>query len=347
MVLKALWLVILLGIVPLIIGLPWIKTINPKHKYAFAYSTGFFMVLALFQTVSVPVIIFQGSFTTIVIAYSITLLLCVCFSIWQTCKNDLLVKLTIRKIHWSEWFYLAGFVFVLGVQIVRAFTYDITYMSYDDATYSVYASDAYVGNGVLSIDAYTGTRTILTTKRTLSSWNILPSFIAIASGVSVVVITHTVQYIQLIILAYSTYWFLAGEIISKRDNQLIFMLIIALLYWFGYHSHYSLTFRLLGPNYQGKAVLAVSFTPLIMAVLLKQMEKAYSLRTGLYIFVLSLGGVALTLWSTGTIFILVFVPLLLSLFRKERRWKHMLYAVWGCIIPALVFGYFLINKYAV
>ena len=345
MIQKVIWLVVLMGAVPLILGLPWVKVVNPKHKYTFAYSSGFFIALALFQVVSFPVIMSLGQFSIIVIVYSFALAFSCGFSLWYSWKNCLAEKLIVQKLHWTEWIYLVGFLFILGVQIVRAFTYDITYMSYDDATYTVYASDAYKGNGILNINAYTGVGTTLIAKYTLASWNVYPAYYASISGVSVATIAHTAQYVQLIILAYASCWFMAGEVMKDRDNQLIFMVIIALFYWFGYHSHYSLTFRLLGPNYQGKAVLAVSLTPLILTVLMIKMEDAYSIKTGIYLFVLSVAGVALTLWATGTILVIVIGPLFLSLFRRDRKWKQLFYVLWSCIIPVLALGFFLVNKF--
>lgn len=347
MILQVIWLVVLMGAIPLILGIPWIKVFHPKHTYAFAYSTGFFIALALFQAVCFPVIVSAGAFSTIVTIYSISLIIACGFSIWYSRKQRLAERFSVSRFRWAEWIYLMAFLVILGIQIIRAFTYDITYMSYDDATYTVIAADAYNGNGVLNITNSTGIAGRLNTKYALAPWNVYAAYFAMVSGCSVPMIAHTVQYIQLIILAYAAYWFVAGEIMKSRENQLIFMLIISLFYWFGYHSHYSLTFRLLGPNYQGKAVLAVSLTPLILAVLIKKLDEAYSPGTAVYLFILSIAGIALTLWGTGTVFVIVLIPLVLSLFRKERNWKHLLYAPWACIVPALAVCFYLLNRYAV
>lgn len=347
MILQVIWLVVLMGAIPLILGIPWIKVFHPKHPYAFAYSTGFFIALALFQAVCFPVIMTAGSFSIIVTTYSIALIIVCGFSIWYSRKQRLTKMFSVSRIHWAEWIYLMAFLVIVGIQIIRAFTYDITYMSYDDATYTVIAADAYEGNGVLNITNNTGVAGNLNTKYALAPWNIYAAYFATISGFSVTTIAHTVQYVQLIILAYATYWFVAGEILNRRENQLIFMLIISLFFWFGYHSHYSLTFRLLGPNYQGKAVLAVSLTPLILAVLIKKLDEAYSPGTAVYLFILSIAGLALTLWGTGTVFVIVLVPLVFSLLRKERNWKHLLYMPWACIVPVLAFCYFLLNRYTI
>lgn len=348
------WLVLFMGIVPLLLGLPWVDVIRPKHKYAFSYSTGFFMVLTLYELVGVPISLNHGKLSTIVLLYSVLLMNACGISIWVMWKKRMIhgmntIKMVekTKSFHWTEWIYMVAFFVILGLQLYRGLTYDLSYMSYDDATYTPLSTDALLEHGLLTVDPHTGEGTVLITKLALSMWHLFPAYISALSDFSVTTIEHTVQYIQLIILAYATYWFVAGEVIKRRDNQLIFMVVIALFYWFGYHSHYSLTFRLLGPNYQGKAVLAVSLTPLVLTVLIKELEKEYSRTTGIYLLLLSVAGLSLTLWGAGTIVVIVLVPLLLSIFRKDRVWKHLLYAPWSLLMPALGFGYYLINNMAV
>ena len=346
-----------MGIVPMILGLPWVEVIKPKHKYAFAYSTGFFVGLALYEIVGLPVALGYGKFSTIVWIYSILLIFACGISLWFLLKHHLVTASTkvsplcviqkIKSMHWAEWVYLIAFMAVLSLQLVRGVTYDLTFMSYDDARYIVASSDAATSNTLLTIANATGEGGTLSLHYAFPAWNYYPAYLSTVSGVSITTIAHTFQYIQMILIAYTTYWFLAGEIIKKRDNQLIFMLIIAFFYWFGYHSHYSLTFRLLGPNYQGKAVLAVSLTPLILTIMIKKLEESYNKYVGVYLSLLSVAGLCLTLWSSGTMIVIILIPLLLSIFRRERVWKHILYVPWSLMIPIICTGYYLFYSYAV
>ncbi len=347
MILKGLWIAGLMWIIPLILGFPWIKILKPRHQYAFSYCSGFFIELALFQLVSVPIILLYGNFKTIVFLFSFVLVLACSLSVIYTIRKKILNRIRIGTLRWTEWIYLVAFVLFLAIQVSRGITNDITYMSYDDSAYTVIAADAFADNGVVNINYYTGVAKVVDARYSLASWNVYPAYFAFLSGLSVPTITHTVQYIQLIILAYTVCWYMAGEIITKRDNQMIFMVVIALFYWFGYHSHYSLTFRLLGPNYQGKAVLAVSLTPLILTVLIKKMDEDYMIGVGAFLLFLSIAGLSLTLWATGTIFVIVLIPLILSLFRRSRRWRHLLYAPWTCFVPSLAVVFYLLTQYAV
>lgn len=344
---RIVWMTVIIGIAPFLLGLPWVNVINPRHKISFSYVSGFFMELALYQFICLPFIMLYGQFSSIASVFLICLIICCCLSIWYIRKKGMTEKIAFVRFTWTEYIYIFAFLVFVGLQIIRGFSYDITYMSYDDATYTGIAADAAAGNGVINIDEKTGISTNVILKYSLSSWLIFPSVLAYVSDISVVTIVHTIQYVQLIVLAYAVYWYVAGECIYKRENQLIFMVIISLFYWFGYHSHYSLTFRLLGPNYQGKAVLAVSLTPLILSVLNYSMKRQYTIRIGVYLLLLSIAGVSLTYWATGTLLVVILIPLMLSLFRKERKWEHLLYAIWGCMVPSLAIGYYLLYKYAI
>ena len=58
--------------------------------------------------------------------------------------------------------------------------------------------------------------------------------------------------VQIILIAYATYVLLAKRLFRQRDNRLIFMVLIEVLYIYGFYSNYSATFRLLGAPWKGK-----------------------------------------------------------------------------------------------
>lgn len=341
-------LVLVLGVVPVVIGLPWTKVLKTKYTVAFAYCIGFFEELALFHIVVLPATFLYLSLSFVTVLYTVLLIIICLASLIFIYRNKLNKKTNIffkDHFNWLEWILLIAFFATIGLQIVRGFTYDITYMSYDDAVYTVEAVDAMDIDGIGVVNSFTGVGGIVPNmKRGIQTSLVFPSYLSIISDVSVTIMEHTIQYVQMIVLSYAANLFLAGELFKKRENVLIFMLIISVFYIFGYHSHYSLTFRLLGPNYQGKAILAVSLTPVILTLLLKMLNEPYRWKAGVLLFILSLSAVSLTLWGIGTIAVIVTMPVFLSLFRKESTWKHLLYVVWGCIGPACFFAYYMINK---
>ena len=342
------WLLLLLGFVPLIIGLPWARKLDNRLSYALAYSVGFFIQLALFQAAITPVLFLYGKLIHVVLIYSVFLLGVCTWSIWTIQKEHLIPKrISIKRLSGFEIIYLCAFLVVFGIQIYNGFRYDLTYMSLDDETYTVIAEQALEGQGLGNIDSATGQATMLNLKYGLPGWLYYPAFVAFFCKLSVTTVAHTVQYIQLILLAYAVYWYLSGLLFDDRQNRLIFLLFLALFYWFGYHSHYSLTFRLLGPNYQGKAVAAVSLTPLVFALLIKKLDEPFQWRFFWLLFLLGAAACGLSFWGAGTFLVILTLPILISLFFKSRNFKHLLYIVSGSAVPAVFATLFFVSQYAV
>lgn len=342
------WLFLLLGMLPLILGLPWSKVLEGRISYTLSYGIGFFLQLVLFQLAVTPMVFLRGSFVGVVRIFAILLLAaCVC-SLYFIKKNRLsLLPLKIGRLSVFEILYLCAFLAVLSLQVCRGFTYDLTYMSLDDATYTVMAQQALAGQGLGIVDPATGEATVLNLKYGLPAWLYYPALLSYCSGFSVAAVAHTLQYVQLILLAYTVYWYLSGLLFDDRQNRLIFMLLIALFYWYGYHSHYSLTFRLLGPNYQGKAVVAVSLTPLVFALLIRKLKEPFSRPFFWLLLFLGAAACSLSFWGAGTFLVILALPILISLLIKGRDSRHLLYVVSGSAVPALTAALFFVSKYAV
>lgn len=335
--LKLIMIILLLGAVPLILGVPWAKASKVRYTVAFAYGFGYFLELALFHILAFLFACFHLRFHILTIVYSVVLVgVCAISAIRIRKQRPLIPRERIKtweKPHWHEWILLTVFIAAVTVQIYHGFASDLTYMAADDAVYVTMANDALTADYMATVDPYTGAAAGINMTRAFQTSLYFPAYLTALSGISVAVMEHTVQYIQLIILAYTVYIYLAGELFEKRENRLAFLAFVAVFYIFGFHSIYSLSFRLLGPNYQGKAILAVSVTPLVFAILLHILKEPYSMRNGLVLFIPSLAAISLTLWGTGTMAVIVTVPVLLSLICRKRNWKHLWYILWGVTAP--------------
>lgn len=337
--LKLIILFLILVAAPLILGMPWAKSIKARYTVACAYGTGFFMELALFHAAAFLFAILYGRFSLLAIVFSVLLGIACLISLYFLYKSNALKPWkTIRsweKPKWHEWILLVVFFAMFCIQVRHGLVSDLTVMAADDSYYIAFANDTIRTDLMGLTDPYTGVATALNMQRVIQTSLLFPSYLALLSGIPVATIAHTVQYIQLLFLAYSIYIFLSGELFDKRENRLAFLAFVSIFYIFGFHSIYSLSFRLLGPNYQGKAILAVSLTPLILAILIHILKEPYRNRYGVMLLFLSTAAVSLTLWGTGTILVIVTIPVLLSLIRKKRDWRHLLYIPWSMVIPAV------------
>ncbi len=327
----------MLGAGPLILGMPWTKAFKVKYPIPFAFGIGYFLELALFHITAFPFAYFHHRFRVFAIVYSILLGIAFLISVFYTHQNRLfMLREKIKswpRLQWHEWVLLVMFIVSLGVQIYYGFVSDLTYMAADDSAYTAMANDVLVTDYMATTDPYTGVAMVLDMQRAVQTSLYYPAYLTAITGISVAAIEHTAQYIQFLFLAYMIYIFLSGELFDKRDNRLAFLAFVSVFYIFGYHSLYSLTFRLLGPNYQGKAVLAVSLTPLTFGILIHILKEKYNWRYGMLLCILSTAAISLTMWSTGTLLVIITIPVVLSLFRKQRNWKYLWYVPWGVIIP--------------
>lgn len=335
-------------IVPIICGIPWASIMKSKKPVVAAYGIGFFSEMALFHIVTFVGSVMYTPFHVISVIFNIGLVIITTLSLYYSHHHKLFnynnKSRDILKLSIYECALIVLFLVSFSIQIVRGFTYDLTYMSYDDAMYVAYASDALQSDYIGIIDSATGGSTGFYLQRAIQSSLVFPAYLSILSGIQITTIVHTIQYIQYVVLAYTIYYYMAEELFSKRENKFLFISLISVFYIFGYHSHYSLTFRLLGPNYQGKAVLAVSLTPLVFIFLFKKLSEKYDWKSGMLLFIYSISAVSLTLWGIGTMIAIITIPITLSLLRRDRQWQHLLYLLWGLITPFGFAVYYLLNR---
>lgn len=335
--------IIFLLLFPLLIGSLW----NIKiHKTIGArvidmYMRGYYTMLAIFQLLCVPMCFAKTEFHILVIVYTIILGVLSAWAAVRIYRQKSVHKavpglrhITMPKYSKVEWFYLALFAVFMMWQLYYAIFYGTTYKSYDDATYLAYANAAIYDDHMYLTHVITGAADNLDFQRSLQSSIIFISYLSKVTSINVPAMAHMVMTVQLILMSYATYYLMAEVLFKKKDNQLIFMVLVAVLYIFGYYSPFSMTFRLLGPIWQGKAILQVVLTPYLFVYIPEIFRERYSHEKGLLLMVLSIAASALSLSGTGTIVIIIaIVGLLLTII--SRLWKNLLYLLWGSVAPAI------------
>ena len=319
---------------PFCMGLPWVKAGGAKGvvaKVCFACVAGYFMRLTLFHAVALPMTILGVRFSTMANVFTVLLVGACLVSAWLG-RDAFRNRRKQPKFTVFEGVYLLAFVALLGVQLFLTITMDPTTKTYDDASYTVYSSDALATDYMFITDPKTGLFDQLDF-RVLQSALLFPAYISRMTGMPVPLVERTFSYALNLLLAYGCYIYMAEDLYREREDRLIFLILLSAVYIFGYHSGYSMTFRLLGPNSQGKAILAVTVVPLLFVVLRKWLDRPYQWKHGLFLFFLSDSACALSLMGAGYVIAIVAVLTVLSLFRKQRQWKHLLYAVWAGVMP--------------
>jgi len=334
-------LIFCLVVAPLCLGLPWTKIVKNK---AFIFPIGFFIELALYQLLAFPMAFFDMSLKTLTWTF-VLLLIVACLVSIKFGKDE--IKLQKPRINGLEWVYLVVAILLISFQIWKAISMDRTYMSYDDSWYVTWASDALNTGRLFRTNYATGIADRFDIHRAMQSSLIFPASLSYLSGLSLTIVEHTILQVYYTILAYCVYWAMANVLFKDTDNKLIFVILLAVFYIFGHYSHYSTTFRLLGPNYQGKAVLAVSLTPLVFSLLFDSIMEEFNKYNCLLYCLLSIAATSCTLIGTVTIVLNVSIPIVLSLIRPQRQFKYLLYIVSASVMPAFYALIYLIDRFLI
>ena len=339
---------------PVILGLPWaVRNISANRLLIVLYSfvMGFFEMLALFEIVFFPAAIFDMTLRHASIIYSLVLLTVVFFSFVYIRKKNYsystVFSFKTGRPDKYELLYIGLFLILLLIQLYFAIFYSRTYMA--DDGYVVFSSAALATNHINLTHSYTGLYQIHNYNwlyRVIQTFNYYPAYLSLISGLHPAVITHTVFYATVVLLAYSTYYIIACSMFQTTEAHFMFLCITATIYIFGYHSHYSLTFRLLGPNNEGKAILAVVLAPFIMTIMQKTVTDGYRTFYGLQFLVLSIAACSLTMGGIYTAAALLGATVLFSAF-SNRTFKTCLYLLWGGLVPILFAGMYLLERFII
>lgn len=345
-VIRILLLTVFLFIAPIILGTPWTTLLPKKNRYRLCacFPIGVFVELAFFQLLEVPIAFLHLPFTLLCWVFGATVFVICAYSVFRF-KSERPFLFKLPRLNGWEVFYLAVFLGLLGWQMYNGFSRDTTYWSYDDSAYVTYAADTIRYNAIQTIDPYTGIAMAFNRARALQGWLYYPAFLSLISSVPVTVMERTILETYDILLAYLIYAYMASVLFSRKEEGLIFLIFLSLLHVFGWYSQYSMTFRLLGPNYQGKAVLAVSFFPLLFTLLIQVLGRSYSIRCGILLLLLSVAASSFTMFGAATVILNTTLVVGLSLFRRRTRWNHLLYIPWSICLPVFYLGVYFLGRF--
>ncbi len=364
-ILGALLLLLHFTLVPLAVGrLITYPVKNPLHRQpAAVYVLGLFAsfgvffilygILVWFQywnTFDVP---FTGCFTALVWSYSVVIAILVILWLWldRAAIRGIFSYIRQRLSGWQRDIKVDVFVLVYGiifaavllVQLYFAYGYEVNEWSYDDYDYVVNSQDM-ISSDTLSYVSYgTGEMPNNQEKRVVVSWPAYISYLAKISGFEVTTVAHTIMPPLFLLVAYLVYFYLSGLIFTKLDNRLIFMILLAVGFAFGLHSHYSVSFRLLCTIWQGKAILSAILVPFMITHLAFLYSDKVDRGNLLPLVSIAIGSCSLTTMSM-LLFPMTVILMWLVMSIYHRRLYEVSYLIACLAGPVLALGfYFLIT----
>lgn len=243
----------------------------------FAWISGQILLWAVFQLVCVPMVLKEMSFLSVVSLFlRLTVLLafcgCVCYLfklrkkavtfavISGESKSALSVKLL-----WVV------FAVLLLVQLVLAVV--LAYEEGDDAYYVALSTITIDSNEMYMKLPYTIGWTGLDARHGLAPFPIWVAYLAELASIPAVTMAQVILPVGLIVMTYGIYYLIGDLLFEKKRNLLpMFMIVIAVIVFFGGYSTYSAENFLLVRTAQGKAVIANIILPFMVYLFLRMLN---------------------------------------------------------------------------
>ena len=345
-------LILVLGIIPLCVGMIPVNLIERQHRsLGVTYIAGILTTLAVFQVITVPIVILnERGFRVIVPLFSIlTIVLGMVgvFMTWRTGKKEPfsgdgeILPFTRFFQKKEEEGLLWLFVLVLiGFQMFMAAT--LTSFDGDDAYYVVQSLLTDETDTLYRIRPYTGLSTGIDLRHSLAVFPIWIAYIARMSGIHSTIVAHIVLPLILIPVTYWIYLEIGKKLLKREMHKLpVFMIFISIMQIFGNVSIYTNATFFLTRTWQGKSLLANVVLPAIVWLILwifdnDNYEK--ETRVGLWTLLVITNFVA-AMSSTASVFLVAMLIGVTGLVMgiKEKDIQIPLRLMISCI-PLVIYG---------
>ena len=339
MIMQILSAVLWLLVVPFASGLWLTGKLNTKFKVIpMVFLNGYLVQITIFQILYIVILKYNANFNLLVRVYEIVILLVAATSVFFGRK----LWKEMQYPHISIW-WLIPTALILFQMIMR-----IMQRVYDgDDAFFVASAVMMESSGVMGLqDPYTGLATAADTRHALAAAPAWIAFLGRASGIHVTVMAHIIWADVVLALVYINAIVIGSILLKDKSEYLPFYAtIVALLNIFGNVSLYMPAIFLMTRTWQGKAMYAAWFLPLIFLLLLMlNMEKEKKVGLGVWLlsFCVMFGATFAT--SAGIFMSPILFGLgilLLAIVKKRPMW--IAYAALCCLGNIALGALFLIQ----
>lgn len=331
-------MILLALVVPLsyLIGRALIILLDLERKISLAFLSGFVLIFASFQIVALPFMLLKGNFNGLVVLFVGVLISMgigsglILFKNKEDSKKTLVLKKELdlkNKVLWGSFYGMVAFQIIFVFLFYR--------FEGDDAFYIGISNSVIFSNQIFGFEPSMGIEGFAHPGGyALTGYEILMGVFAKISGVSPIILYHTLLPLWLIPLAYMA-WYLLGTKILGREKLPFFMVSLSILHLFTAYSNYSTGAFLLYKSWQGKSSLANILIPLLFYVYLCSMEKQKKKKAFFMMTLILMAGVCV---STVGIYLLpvLFLILVLSEVIDQRSFNPLKQSI-VFALPSLFF----------
>ncbi len=278
LMLRVLLLGIILLVIPTIVGSLFASVDRRYQSLPFMWVSGQMLLWAGFQVIAVPLVLVQGTFTTVVRLYSFYTAICFIWAVIMLfVRRKTPLKVAVQnhssqkqQRKYSLWWIL--FWVILIGQLIASFF--LAYADGDDAFYVATAGIAEESDTMYYKMPYTGGATELDVRHGLAPFPLWIAYLARITGIRTVTVAQLLVPPVLIAMAYAVYYLLGSKLFQKRKEWIpVFLVFVELLVLFGDYSMYTPEKFLIARSRQGKAALSAMIIPLLLYLLLELLEK--------------------------------------------------------------------------
>lgn len=351
-VIKMIGIIILVVFLPMIVGKMLEQVFECDYDNilaagTFRYVIGNMFLWAMFQLVSVPLIIMKCKLTTLIAMWCILSMIVVLVigSINKRQCSSFLGECAYKYSFFDEiknnYVLIFNMFFALTVIGYQCYKY-VRYMHIDedDSRFIVNAVDAYSYNTMMltnpTTGEYMGTWVGDLAKDVASPWMMYVAAIAKICHVHPTILAHTILPVFFLGMAYCGYY-LVGYVIFKGDMEkcTLFTAIVAFLNMYFSDAIYMQSYFSLVRIWQGKATLAAVMIPVMLYLLMSTYENDSKSKFGL----ITIAAIAMCLLSGMGIFFSGIMAGSYGMYfvLVKKKWSDIPFVVLTCV-PTVVYG---------
>lgn len=315
-----------------------------------SFVVGNIFIWGFLQLITVPFVLIKGNFSTVVMI--VNLVLCsIC--LWVIIDEVLLKKR--ESLKWRKWTsrilfknktdmvsfcMMAGMLLWLLYMIIT-----LQHTDGDDSRFVVNAVEIIRTDTLFLTDPVTGDRLEIweheLAKDVTSPWATYIAYCAKMTGISAVIMAHSVLPVSLILCSMGVFWLMSkGFFEENLSNRSVFMCFVLLLNVYGYISSNSAETLRLVRIWQGKGSVASIAIPamFLLCMWLYENDKKY----GHYIIIMMLNLGMCLMSGMGIVIGAIMLGCIGFVYGIGKKNIWMTMALWGMCIPNVI--YYVINS---
>ncbi len=341
--------------IPLLTGaIPAFFVDNRRRSLSFMWISGYMISWALFQLVTVPLVLLhvpQGFAVAVKLFLGGSLVLAAAgmfFMIRAFGKGKRRLTLVRGESGGSGRHRVYWGVFLTLVALQLALAVGMTYQDGDDAYYVAVSTLTESSNTLYELMPYSMGATGLDIRHGLAPFPVWIAFLARISGIPAVSVAHVAVPLALIPTTYLIFYQIGGQLFHKKKERLpLFLSFTAVLVIFGNYSLYTAENFMLARSRQGKAALGSIVIPMVVLLfflILDRVQEGQKDQWMLWLLLAATVTAACLCTTLGT----MLMCLLLGITGLCSGWVYrragLVVKTALCCIPALVFAalYFMV-----